>query len=165
VIKFRLNMVPRGQMRVRARAFKVGERIQTSVYKAGKDRKHEETIASLAAPYCPAQPIDYPVRLDVVVVTPRPASMTRISKRDGQPLGDTERAWHTGKPDADNFAKAVLDALQAFWLDDKLVVELHVVKVIAEWRETPGFEITIDRAGIVPGTQLDKAVTLADAVM
>lgn len=162
MLHFRINIHPRGQGRARV-AVRKGANFAMA-YKAKADREHEQTIASLAAQHCPREPIDYPVRLDIVVITPRPQSMTRLSKRDGQPLGSTEREWHTGKPDADNFAKAVLDALQAFWIDDKLVVELHVVKVIAEWRETPGFEITIQRAGIVPGTQLDKAVTTADEV-
>lgn len=40
----------------------------------------------------------------------------------------TRQAW-TSKPDADNIAKAVLDALKGVaWLDDSQVVKLEVVK-------------------------------------
>ena len=158
MIHFRINMAPRGQGRPRARAF-AGH---ASVYKAGKDRVHETTIASLSAQHQPVIPIDYAVQLDIVVITPRPAGLNHISKRTGQLTGNIERTWNTSKPDADNYAKAVMDALAAFWIDDKLVVDLRVVKVVAAYNESPGFEITIRHAGVVVGTLLDTTLSVSE---
>lgn len=151
MIHFKLNITPRGQGR--PRAAKRGAFV--TVYKASKDRVHEDTIASLAAQYCPPEPIDYPVRLDVLVLTPRTAAMLRVGKK-GQPLGGTEREWNTSKPDVDNYCKALLDAMQSFWVDDRLVVELHARKVYAARWEHPGFQIVIQRADLVPGTEAER---------
>ena len=36
--------------------------------------------------------------------------------------------WHTQKPDADNIAKAILDALKDHWKDDAQVARLSIDK-------------------------------------
>lgn len=146
MIKFYLYMTPRGQGR--PRAARRGSFV--SVYKDAKSRQHEDTIASLAQQYRPETPIDYPVKVTIIVVAPRPAYLSRVSKSTGQPVLNPDRVWNTAKPDADNYAKAVLDGLQAFWLDDKLVVDLKIQKVVAAYQEAPGFHITIEPVGLAP---------------
>jgi Holliday junction resolvase RusA-like endonuclease len=50
--------------------------------------------------------------------------------------------WPTGKPDADNYAKLVLDACNGIlWKDDAQVVELHVSK---SYGAKPGFQILVE---------------------
>jgi len=145
VIHFRIALNPRGQGR--PRAAKRGNFI--AVYKDAMSRVHEDTIASLAAQYRPASPLTGPLRVKILVITSRPLSA---------------KNWSAKKPDVDNFEKAVLDALQAFWVDDCQVADLHAQKVVAAWGESPGFEIWIDAAGLEPGGLAD-AVALADEVM
>ena len=160
MIHFRIALNPRGQGR--PRAAKRGNFI--AVYKDAMSRVHEDTIASLAAQYRPASPLTGPLRVKILVITSRPLSANPISKATGQPRGDLSRYWSAKKPDVDNFEKAVLDALQAFWVDDCQVADLHAQKVVAAWGESPGFEIWIDAAGLEPGGLAD-AVALADEVM
>jgi crossover junction endodeoxyribonuclease RusA len=49
--------------------------------------------------------------------------------------------WHTQRPDLDNLAKAVLDALHGIaFLDDAVVDEMKLRK---QWREKPGLWVEI----------------------
>jgi Holliday junction resolvase RusA-like endonuclease len=71
---------------------------------------------------------------------PRPKSHFNSKEQ----LKPTAPVWFTGKPDADNCAKAVLDALTMLgvWKDDALVTELYVTKKYAE--QSSGCQIQID---------------------
>lgn len=61
-----------------------------------------------------------PVAVEVAVFMPLPK---RVPKRE-------ESRPYTVKPDADNVAKLVLDALNGHaWRDDSQVVDLHIVKM------------------------------------
>lgn len=79
-----------------------------------------------------AAPADGPVTLRIVAVLARPQRLMRAREPDG-------RLPHTTKPDADNVAKAVGDALQAAGVvgDDSQVVGLEVVKLYAAKGEDP----------------------------
>lgn len=158
MIHFRLNLTPHAQGRPRTA---VRGKIAT-IYKDSKSRTHEATVATMAAQYCPAEPLTGPLRVKLLVITPRPASVNPVSKRTGQPTGDLGRYWNPKRPDCDNFCKSALDALSSFWHDDAQVVDLHAQKVVAAWGETPGFEVWIDAAGLEPGGLAD-AVALADS--
>ena len=49
--------------------------------------------------------------------------------------------WHTQRPDLDNLAKAVLDALHGIaFLDDAVVDEMKLRK---QWREKPGLWVEV----------------------
>jgi Holliday junction resolvase RusA-like endonuclease len=73
----------------------------------------------------------------IEAVFPRPKSKTK--KR-----GDNPRLPHTGKPDADNIAKSVLDALNGVaFKDDSQVVSLTVLKMIGEPDESPRVEVKL----------------------
>tara|TARA_R110000868_G_C10391039_1_gene720352 strand:- start:46 stop:405 length:360 start_codon:yes stop_codon:yes gene_type:complete len=114
-----------------------------TVYKAGKDRDNEATIAALAAQYRPESPITGPVSLNFVAIMPRPQSMCGVSKRTGLPLKDPQTYLHTGKPDLDNLAKALLDALKGWWQDDAQVCDLTAGKVVAAFGEQPHWKVKI----------------------
>ena len=63
-----------------------------------------------------------PVEVSVVAWFPMPASWSKKKRRQH------DLRWHTQKPDADNLAKAVLDALSQHWNDDCQVCLLAVRK-------------------------------------
>jgi len=83
----------------------------------------------------PRRALEGPVAVHVRAVFPR-------LKRDQALEG---RAWHTHtKGDADNIAKAVLDAANSHaFVDDRQVARLVVEKLIAAPGETPGVGITL----------------------
>lgn len=75
----------------------------------------------------------------------RPAYMCRRSKRDGSMLGGYPegRVRHCRKPDGDNVAKSVLDALSDWWVDDAQVSVLRVEKWYRAMDERPKLEIHV----------------------
>ena len=80
-----------------------------------------------------------PVDVEIAAVFALPKSWSK-QKRDAMAC-----SLHTQKPDADNIAKAVLDALSAFWTDDAQVAVLRVRKTWSMgWH--PGTHIRIREA-------------------
>ena len=72
-----------------------------------------------------------PVAIDLLFAFPRTAGQVWAKK----PM---PRLMHTKKPDADNLAKSVLDALNGLlWIDDAQVCSLTVTKVICSGDERP----------------------------
>lgn len=92
----------------------------------------------IARPYAPRSPLLGPIRFRAVFLLPRPQKHYRKAG-----LREDAPDWHTSKPDADNFIKAVKDALTAIrlWGDDSLVCDEHTIKI---YNETPGCFITIE---------------------
>jgi crossover junction endodeoxyribonuclease RusA len=84
------------------------------------------------------EPVRGAVSLEVALLMPRPA---RLLTRKAPP----ERLPHIGKPDIDNAAKAVLDALTmaGAWVDDALVASLTITTQYAATGEAPGAEIAL----------------------
>jgi Holliday junction resolvase RusA-like endonuclease len=58
-------------------------------------------------------------------------------------------AWKISKPDADNVAKAVMDAMTAagWWNDDAIVAHLIVYKVYADAPQDPGARVIVTPIG------------------
>lgn len=82
-------------------------------------------------------PCDGPVWLRIEAVFPRPKSKTRKTRPN-------LREWHTSKPDCENVAKAVMDALtHIVYHDDRQVVSLNVIKCVASGDEQARTEVTI----------------------
>ena len=71
---------------------------------------------------------DGPLKLWLRFLMPRPKSHYRTGKRAGE-LKDSAPFWCTKKPDADNLAKAVMDAMPLG--DDSRVVGLVIGKAYA----------------------------------
>lgn len=101
-------------------------------YKAGiKLAWHSETCGE-------HPPLTGPVGVTMVFVFSRPKSKRWKSK----PM---PRYPHTGKPDAENCAKAVLDALSKLaFVDDAQVSELMVQKWVAAGDEAPRTEVFVE---------------------
>lgn len=82
-----------------------------------------------------------PVAVSLTAYFPRPKSK-QYKKRPqlSEPV--------TSKPDCDNVAKAVLDALNSFaWHDDSQVCKLHVEKWLCEGTTTPRVLVEIYEIG------------------
>ena len=78
-----------------------------------------------------------PVRLDAIFAFPVPDSCTK-KERDAR----LNQEWHTQKPDRDNLAKALMDALNhtGVWNDDSQVCCGNVEK---RWSENGYIAVTI----------------------
>lgn len=116
--RFTVLATPRGQGRPRAG--------NGTIYKAREDKAWEKLIlTSYAAENPGAKPYSGAVKVSVETVIPVPISKPRRIQDDMM----TGKIPAVKKPDVDNVAKAVLDALNGgAWLDDKQVVMLTVKK-------------------------------------
>lgn len=80
-------------------------------------------------------PLSGPLDLTLVFVLPRPKSM--IWTRKNMP-----RLPHDKKPDCDNLAKSVMDALGGLlWRDDAQIAALNVTKFVASGDEQPHLQV------------------------
>ena len=111
---------PKGQPR--PRAFSRGGHAR--VFDPGTAEGWKGAIAIAAKPCLPAAPISGPVSIEIAFMFARPGRL-----RTKKALAMTNLP-HTAKPDADNAAKAVLDALTqiGMWTDDALVSRMLVTK-------------------------------------
>lgn len=119
---FRANGIPKGQPR--PRAFVRGGR--AAVYDPGTAEGWKSCIAVACAEIEGAL-IAAPLSVTLTFFLPRPKSHFRTN---GMLKPSVPAFIHDGKPDADNLAKAVLDALTGIraWADDDQVCELVVRK-------------------------------------
>jgi Holliday junction resolvase RusA-like endonuclease len=136
---------PKGQPRPRAFARKFGDKWAARVYDAGTAEGWKGQVALVAKPFLPPAPIDRPLRLTMHFYFPRPKF--HFGTRKGvQYLKPDAPMYHTGKPDFDNTAKAVSDALTqiGFWRDDALVVQCLVTKCYPDPDQPTGVNIKIE---------------------
>lgn len=132
--------LPKGQPR--PRAFSRGGHAR--VFDPGTAEGWKSAVALAARGNVPAAPLSGPVQLTVELLFPRPKlHLKKGALREGAP------EFHTSKPDADNAAKAVMDALTVLgvWGDDAQVAALITTKryagTAADPNERPGAWITI----------------------
>lgn len=134
-ITFFAHGEPKGQPRPRAFARKMGNgKFCARVFDSGTAEAWKGAIAAEAAKHRPAAPISGPVRLRICFYIARPKGHYTASKPE-RGLRATAPHYHTGKPDADNLAKAVMDALTQcgwFWIDDAQVAVLTAAKLYAD---------------------------------
>ena len=97
-----------------------------STYTPERTASYENLVKVLAMQAMKGtQPLPYPVRVVIDVAICPPASWSK--KKRAQALnGET---YPTGKPDIDNVAKGILDAMNGVvYLDDKQVISLTIRK-------------------------------------
>lgn len=126
-----------GQMKRAART-KNGIRF----FKSEAQEKAESTLEALLVGKAPSMPITGPTHVAITVVWSYLKSHTaKKAEKDRQDL-----IWHCQKPDSDNFAKGVIDALarMRFVADDKQVCSLAVEKFYGP-PDRVGIEIVIER--------------------
>ncbi len=146
-IEFRVDGEPVGQPRPRAFARKFGSTYQARVYDPGTAEGWKSCIAAAALPHRPQTPLVGPIRLRLAFAMRRPKSHYRTGKYSGELRADAP-IWHIGTPDADNLAKAVLDALTqiGMWKDDAQVFSLHAGKRYTNY--APGCNVEIELVGL-----------------
>lgn len=95
--------------------------------------EYKQAVRLLAAAAWGRPPTLRPVRVNLLLVFPRPAKM-----KPGP------RVWHTKKPDRDNCDKAVLDSLKGLvWRDDCQACDGRITKVIGATGERIGVYVSI----------------------
>ena len=134
-ISFFVPGEPKGQPRPRAFARNMGGgKFVARVFDSGTAEAWKACVAGEAAQHKPAAPINGAIRLRINFLIARPkghfvAGKPERGLKDGAPF------YHTAKPDSDNLAKAVMDALTQlgwFWRDDSQVAVLTSVKSYAD---------------------------------
>lgn len=140
MISFFASGIPKGQPRPRAFARNFGGKWQARVFDAGTAEGWKSQIALAAKPFLPSPPLDGPVCLHIDLYLPRPKS--HCNKKGLKP--DAPK-YHIGKPDADNHAKSVMDALTliGMWKDDAQVANLNVRKMYCTLAGIAGAQISI----------------------
>jgi Holliday junction resolvase RusA-like endonuclease len=125
MISFYANGIPKGQPR--PKAFSRGGR--ASVYDPSTAEGWKSQVAMAAKEYLPEKPLTGPLRMELYFYFPRPKGHFRTGKRANE-LRDNAPVFHVSKPDSDNLAKAVMDAMTqlGFWMDDSQVARLLIQK-------------------------------------
>lgn len=147
-IEFDVSGIPKAQPRPRAFARRMGSQVFVRAYDPGTAEAWKCAIAMAAKPYLAEvpteanglKPTSIPVQLGLWFYLPRP----KAHWRPDMTLRDWAPEVHTGKPDSDNLAKAVLDALTTlgFWQDDSQVWALRVEKRYA-FGNGPGLRVRV----------------------
>lgn len=137
---------PKGQPRPRAVIRRSrGGQVHAGVFDAGTADNWKACVklAAQRAGLAHAN-LSGPVSLTLRFFFPRPAAHHKSGDR-AKPLKDSAPAWQTAKPDVDNAAKAVMDALTDYgaWLDDSQVCQLRAEKFYTSVISAMGCEITI----------------------
>ena len=112
---FILPITPTAQQR--PRHARVGGHDVT--YKSESQKANERTLEACLLPHRPKTPMKGPLELSFCAIFPIPRSWTK-KRREAALRG---KIWHTSKPDTDNLAKQLKDAMtrMGFWQDDRQV--------------------------------------------
>lgn len=134
VVTFTVDGPPHGKGRPRFRRF--GNFVST--YTDAKTKSYEDAAKDAAkVAMGSSPPIESPVRLDLIIRLPVPKSYAK--KRAEACLNGSE--WPTKKPDWDNVAKSIADAMNdVVFLDDTQIVIARIVKVYAA---EPGVDVKV----------------------
>lgn len=126
-----LDPVPKG----RPRFSKIGGFVRS--YTPKKTSDYEAQVKAIAQNAMTREPLETPLAAFLYFRLPIPKSYPK--KRIAACLSGSERPIK--KPDLDNLAKSVLDALNGVvYLDDAQLVSLHVTKV---YSHNPGVDIMV----------------------
>ena len=135
-----IHQAPLGKGRPRAVSVNGRARVYTPT--ATADWEHFAAV-ELRAAWEAKPPLTGPLGCEIVAVFPRTAALLAKNK-----IGYKHPTWrlpHANKPDADNIAKSVLDAVEkaGIILDDKQIALLTVGKHYAMIHEEPRVEVRI----------------------
>ena len=136
MIEFFAHGIPKGQPRPRAFA----RNGMVRVYDPGSAEGWKSAVAEAAKAHLPEKPLEGPVSVKIRFHFPRPKA--HFTKKGLRP---NATVWYTSKPDSDNAAKAILDALTVLgmWKDDSQVCDLRCLKLYAGEMDQPGAHIII----------------------
>jgi len=120
--------LPKGQPRPRAFARNMGGgKFAARVYDAGTAEGWKSEVAIAARQFIPETPLANGLRVYLRFCMPRPKSHYNAK---GEVKQNAPKQF-TKKPDCDNLAKAVLDALTqvGMWVDDAQIIKLSIDKL------------------------------------
>lgn len=134
VLRFTLSCTPTAQARVR-HTVRCGHSV---AYKSAGQKSAEAVLDDLLSARAPKKPLEGPLVLEFVAEMPIPASIPK-KQREAMLRGEIA---HTKKPDLDNMAKQLKDAMSrtGFWGDDRQVVSLRCSKCYAA---VPHWEVAV----------------------
>lgn len=134
-LSFVLRCVPTAQQRPRHMRTKFGKDL---TYKSHGQRANELTLETLLAQHVPQEPLAGGIELRFRAIMPIPVSESK-RRKEAMLRGEI---GHTVKPDLDNLAKQLKDAMSRmlFWHDDRQVVRLVCEKV---YGNEPCWEINV----------------------
>ena len=108
-----------------------------TVYDPAKSRDYKQYIRLVASQHAPETPLIGPLDVEVKVYKAIPKSFSKKRHREAQ----DGLIRPITKPDIDNYAKSVKDALSGvIWRDDSQVTDLRIGKW---YSNTPRVEITV----------------------
>ena len=141
-IEFFVPGTPVGKGRPRAARRGAG----VVMFTPGKTADYESLVAATAGNAMRAhQLLDGPLNAVLEMRFPVPASWSKAKR--ARALAGVE--WHTSKPDADNVAKAILDACNGVvFRDDSQIVILIATKAFSE---EPGVRVVIRECSLLAG--------------
>jgi Holliday junction resolvase RusA-like endonuclease len=130
-IRFFAAGIPKGMPRVKAFARKMGDKFVARVYTPDGADPWKDQIALAAKPFLPEMPLSMPLYLHLEFFFPRPKAHYLRGQIRGSAPG-----YHVGRPDIDNAAKAVMDALTIcrMWNDDAQIADCRVRKLYDDGR-------------------------------
>lgn len=135
-LTFVVNAVPVAQPRAKATAINGRARM----YEAKKSHPIHDFKASVrmaASAVYQGAPVDSPLSLYLAFFFPRPSN----KKWKKRPMPAYS---HTGKPDADNLAKAVMDALNKLvWADDSCISDVRIRKMVCAGDQQPHVSVSV----------------------
>jgi Holliday junction resolvase RusA-like endonuclease len=131
-IRIKVDMVPHGKaVEITVQKTNKG-RSFGSLKRTDETEAWESEFARLIAHQLPSYQLDFPVRIDISAVFPRPKYMCKVFKRTGRPKYAPGLLPFPKKPDWDNVVKSVQDSLKAHWTDDQLVTWGEVIESFVE---------------------------------
>ena len=135
-IQFTIPITPKGQARPRMSVI-AGH---AHVYESTPAREYKEALVTLAAAYRPKQPFDEGVDVCIIFRFALPRSWPK--RRQAAPPA------HTSRPDLENLAKPILDALTrcGYWRDDSQVNRLTAMKYYAPIGDAGSVDVIVEAA-------------------
>ncbi len=96
-------------------------------YTDSKTREFEEKVALLSRVHCPPEKLTGALFLGVVFTLKKPKTV--------------KRKYPIVRPDLDNYIKATMDSLSAFWINDSQVIRIRAEK---SYGDIPSIEVIIE---------------------
>lgn len=125
----------------RPRFARRGGFVQT--YDPPESKKYKELVKKYAIPQRPKELLDEALVLEIVVYKKPPQSISKVKKNALNLANEVLRP--ITKPDVDNYAKGIKDAMTGIiWTDDSKVVDLRITKF---YSMNPRAEIKIKTLG------------------
>ncbi len=139
VLVFTLRCLPTAQQRPRHMTTPDGFH---RTYKSDAQEANERALEALLCPHKPSSPMNGGLELSFRAIYPAPKSCSKKERADML----RGAVCHTVKPDLDNLAKQIKDAMTRlqFWHDDRQVVRLICEKRYGEY---PAWEVSVRRIG------------------